>query len=170
MEELSQPILSSPFLHMCSNLILKCAATLQGNDHFCDVTVLVKDKCFKAHKVLLAASSPFFWNLLTSEMRESNENVIKIELEEATEAVMEDVLSYIHIENVLITDERAHNLTAIANYLLLPGLKVLASNFITKNLTPKNCIFNFYFAEKYDCKELKEKACEMVTSNFTVVI
>ena len=169
MEELSQPMLSTPFPSHVQQLN-KRAATLQGNDHFCDVTVLVKDKCFKAHKVFLAASSPFFWNLLTSGMRESNENVIKVELEEATEAVMKDVLLYIYTGNVLITDERAHDLTATANYLLLPGLKALASNFIQKNLTPKNCIFNFYFAEKYDCKELKEKACEVVTSNFTVVM
>ena len=103
-------------------------------------------------------------------MRESNENVIKVELEEATEVVMEDLLLYIYTGNVLINDERAHNLTATANYLLLLGLKALASNFIQKNLTPKNCIFNFYFAEKYDCKELEEKACEVVTSNFNVVM
>ncbi|XP_015750817.1 PREDICTED: kelch-like protein 3 [Acropora digitifera] len=103
-------------------------------------------------------------------MKESNEDVIKIELDEATEDVMEDVLSYIYTGDVSITDKRAHNLIATADYLLLPGLKTLASNFIQNNVTPKNCIFNFYFAEKYDCKELKEKACEVVTSNFTVVM
>ena len=168
MEELSQPLSSKPSSHV--QQLNRRAVTLQKNDHFCDVTVMVRDKCFKAHKVLLAASSPFFWNLLTSGMRESNENVIKVELEEATEAVMEDVLLYIYTGNVLITDERVHNLIATANYLFLPGLKTLASNFIERNLTPENCIFNFYFAEKYDCKELKEKACEVVTSNFTVVM
>ena len=90
--------------------------------------------------------------------------VIKVELEEATEAVMEDVLSYIYTGNVLINDERADNLTATANYLLLPGLKALASNFIKKNPNPQELHFQF------DFKELKEKACEVVTSNFTVVI
>ena len=168
MEELSQPLSSEPSTHV--HQLNRRAATLQRNDHFCDVTVLVKDKCFKAHKVLLAASSPFFWNLLTSGMRRSNENVIKVELEEATEAVMEDVLLYIYTGNVLITDERAHNLVATANYLFLPGLKALAIHFIQKNLTLNNCIFNFYFAERHDCKELKEKACEVVKSNFTVVM
>ena len=168
MEELSQPLSSQPSSHVQE--LNRRAMTLQKNDHFCDVTVMVRDKCFKAHKVLLAASSPFFWNLLTSGMRESNENVIKVELEEATEAVIEDVLLYIYTGNVLITDEKAHNLIASANYLFLPGLKTLASNFIERNLTPENGIFNFYFAEKYDCTELKEKACEVVTSNFTVVM
>ena len=168
MEELSLPLSSEPSSHV--QQLNRRAVTLQKNDQFCDVTVMVRDKCFKAHKVLLAASSPFFWNLLTSGMRESNENVIKVELEEATEAVIEDVLLYIYTGKVFITDENAHNLIATANYLFLPGLKTLASNFIKRNLSPENCIFNFYFAEKYDCRELKEKACEIVTSNFTEVM
>ncbi|XP_015756211.1 PREDICTED: kelch-like protein 18 isoform X2 [Acropora digitifera] len=168
MEELSQPLSSEPSTHV--KHLLERVETQRRNDHFCDVTVLVKDKYFKAHKVLLTASSPFFRKLLSSGMKESNEDVIKIELDEATEDVMEDVLSYIYTGDVSITDKRAHNLIATADYLLLPGLKTLASNFTKKNLTPKNCIFNFYFAEKYDCKELKEKACEVVTSNFTVVM
>ena len=168
MEELSQPLSSEPSTHV--QHLLERVETQRRNDQFCDVTVLVKDKHFKAHKVLLTASSPFFRKLLTSGMRESNENMIKIELDEATEDVMEDVLSYIYTGDVSITDKRAHNLIATADYLLLPGIKTLASNFIQKNLTPKNCIFNFYFAEKYDCRELKEKACEVITSNFTVVM
>ena len=70
--------------------------TLRRNDSFCDVTVAVKDKEFKAHKDMLAASSPFFLSLLKSDMRESNEQLIRIELEEATPAVMEEVLKYIY--------------------------------------------------------------------------
>ena len=168
MEELSQPLSSEPSTHV--QHLLERVETQRRNDHLCDITILVKDKYFKAHKVLLTASSPFFRKLLTSGMRESNEDVIKIELCEATEDVMEDVLSYIYTGDVSITDKRAHNLIATADYLLLPGLKTLASNFIQKNVTPENCIFNFYFAEKYDCRKLKEKACKVVTSNFTVVM
>ena len=168
MEELSQPLSSEPSKHV--KHLLERVETQRRNDQFCDVTVLVKDKYFKAHKVLLSASSPFFRKLLSSGMKESNEDVIKIELDEATEDVMEDVLSYIYTGDVSITDKRAHNLIVTANYLFLPGLKTLASNFIKRNLSPENCIFNFYFAEKYDCRELKEKACEIVTSNFTEVM
>lgn len=69
---------------------------------------------FQGSQSFFGCFQPFFWNLLTSEMRESNKDVIKVELEEATEAVMEDVLSYIYTGNVLITDERAHNLIATA--------------------------------------------------------
>ena len=52
---------------------------LRSNERFCDVVVQLKGKEFKAHKAVLAAASPFFLTLLESNMRESNEHLIKIE-------------------------------------------------------------------------------------------
>ena len=115
---------------------------LRRNETFCDVTVAVKGTELKAHKVLLAAASPFFLSLPESNMRESNEQVIRIELQEATAPVMEDVLKYIYIGNVSVTEESGHNLITTADYLLLPGLKAMACNFLKDNVTIKNCIFN----------------------------
>ena len=61
---------------------------------------------------------------------------------------MEDVLQYIYTGNVSVTEESAHNLIAITDYLLLPGLKTVACNFLKENLTIENCIFNYYFASQ----------------------
>lgn len=49
--------------------------TLRRNDSFCDVTIAVKGEEFKAHKDILAASSPFFRSLLESGMRERVTNI-----------------------------------------------------------------------------------------------
>ena len=51
---------------------------LRKHDSFCDVTIAVKDKEFKAHRAVLAAASPFFLTLLTSNMKERNEQLIKV--------------------------------------------------------------------------------------------
>ena len=144
--------------------------TLRNNERFCDVIVEVKGKEFKAHKAVLAASSPFFLTLLESNMRESNEHLIKIELEEATASIIEDVLKYVYTGNVSVTEESAHNLVATADYLLLPGLKALACDFLKEILATENCVFNYYFAEKYRCVSLKEKCLELVMSNFSAVM
>ncbi|XP_078352354.1 kelch-like protein 11 [Oculina patagonica] len=140
------------------------------NQSFCDVTVAVKDEEFNAHKVVLAAASPFIRSLLASDMRESKEQLIKIELEEATASVMEAVLQYVYTGNVSVTEESAHNLIATGDYLLLPGLKTMAFNFLKENMTVENCIFNYYFAEKYRCVELGEKAREVINLNFSVIL
>ena len=167
MECLAEPMSAYPFDHLRE--LLERLDILRNNDSFCDVTIAVKDKEFKAHKAVLAAASPFFLALLTSDMKESNEQLIKVDLEEATESVMEDALKYLYTGNVTIIEERAHNLLATANYLLLPGLKTMVSDFLEGTVTTENCVFNYYFAEKYECVELKDRCLKVINSNFSVV-
>ncbi|XP_078352351.1 kelch-like protein 3 [Oculina patagonica] len=167
----SQPMSADPSQHRQE--LIERLDILRTNQSFCDVTVAVKDKEFKAHKVVLAAASPFIRSLLASDMRESKEQLIKIELEEATASVMEAVLQYVYTGDVSVTEgpeESAHNLIATADYLLLPGLKTMACNFLKENMTLENCIFNYYFADKYRCVELGEKAREVINSNFSVIV
>ena len=143
---------------------------LRKNERFCDVIVEVKGKEFKAHKAVLAAASPFFLALLESNMRESNEHLIKVELEEATASIMENVLKYVYTGNVSVTEESAHNLIATADYLLLPGLKSLGCDFLKGILATENCVFNYYFAERYQCMNLMEECRELIKSNFSAVM
>ena len=103
-------------------------------------------------------------------MKEGNEKLIEVELEEATESVMEDALEYLYTGNVTVVEGRAHNLIATANFLLLPSLKTMAANVLKDTLTTENCIFNYYFAEKYDCVELKDKCRKVINTNFSVVM
>ena len=37
-------------------------------------------------------------------------------------------------------------------------------------MTTENCVFNYYFAEKYECVELKDKCLKVINSNFSVVM
>ncbi|XP_068751019.1 kelch-like protein 12 [Montipora capricornis] len=168
MEALLKSISSEPSQHLQE--LLERLNVLRKEESLCDVTITVKGKKFKAHGGVLAAASPFLLNLLTSNMRESREKLIKIQLEEASVAVMEDVLKYIYTGNVLITEERAHDLIATADYLLLPGLKTMAGNFLKDIVTTENCLVNNYFAEKFHCEELKAKSREMINSNFSAVM
>ena len=71
-----------------------------------------------------------------------------MELEEATASVMEDVLKYVYTGNVSVTEESSFNLIATADYLLLPGLTTAGCDFLKKDLTIENCVFNYYFADK----------------------
>ena len=168
MECLAESLSADPFKHRGE--LLERLDILRNNDIFCDVTIAVKGKEFKAHRAVLAAASPFFLTLLTSDMKEGNEKLIEVELEEATESVMEDALEYLYTGNVTVVEGRAHNLIATANFLLLPSLKTMAANVLKDTLTTENCVFNYYFAEKYDCVELKDKCRKVINTNFSVVM
>ena len=168
MECLAESLSADPSKHRQE--LLERLDILRNNDIFCDVKIAVKEKEFKAHRAVLAAASPFFLTLLTSNMKESNEQLIKVELEEATESVMEHALKYLYTGNVTVVEGRAHNLIATANFLLLPGLKTMAANVLKETVTTENCVFNYYFAEKYECVELKDKCRDVINANFSVVM
>ena len=168
MECLAEPMSADPLEHLRE--LVERLDILRNNDSFCDVTIAVKDKEFKAHRAVLAAASPFFLALLTNDMKERNEQLIKVDLEVATESVVEDALKYLYTGNVTIIEERAHYLLATATYLLLPGLKTTVSDFLEDTVTTENCVFNYYFAQKYECVELKDKCLEVINSNFSVVM
>ncbi|XP_068684109.1 kelch-like protein 3 [Montipora foliosa] len=168
MADLSQPMPQDPSKH-CQELISRLDA-LRRKESFFDVTVSVKDREFKAHRLVLAAASPFFLSLLVSDMREGKEQFIRIELEEATGSVMEEVLKYIYTGNVAVTKETAHDLVAAADFFFLPGLKTLASDVLEENITIENCIVNYYFADKYQCLELTRESRGFINSNFSSVM
>ena len=168
MADLSQPMMEDPAKYY--EKLFERLNALRKQETFCDVTVAVKGKEFKAHKVVLAAASPFFLSLWESHMLESNEQLIEIKLEEATASVMEEVLQYIYTGNVSVTEESCNDLVATADYLLLPGLKSLACDFLKKKLAIDNCVFTYYFADRYHCAELKELSCWEINLNFTAVM
>ena len=67
-------------------------------DHFCDVVLEVGCGNYqvrlKAHRIVLCAASPFFYNALNSDMKEKKEEVIR--LENTSKAVMEELIDYLY--------------------------------------------------------------------------
>ena len=92
----------------------------------CDVTSVVRDGKFRAHKKVLSETSSFFERLLNSDMKESKEGVVRLEI--FTDSLMRNTLEFIYTGNVQILDEdEARDLIMLADYLLLPKLKILTA-------------------------------------------
>ena len=87
--------------------------------------------------------------MLNSDMRESNEGVVRSEM--LTELGIRDTLEYTYTGNVQITNaNNAQELIVMADYLLLPNLKTLAEKIVVKNwnLNALNAISTYFFAQK----------------------
>ena len=68
-------------------------------DQPCDVVLMVKDGGeFKAHRRVLSEASPFFEKLLNSDMKESQESVVRLEM--FTESVMAATLQFVYTGDV----------------------------------------------------------------------
>ena len=141
------------------------------NEQFCDVILEVgsgdEQARLKAHKVVLCAASPFFYNALKSDMKEKKEGLIR--LEETSKAVMEEVLKYLYTGHVDINDGNVFDLLAVADYFLIPSLKTLCVRVLLQALSLSSCIAAYYVAMKYRCEELMKKARDFIQSNFVAV-
>ena len=136
--------------------------------HLCDLTLVTKDdEELKAHSNVLSAASPFFNKLLLSDMKEKREGIVRFE--EISGSVMEDVLEFVYTGTVGVTQENAKELIAARNYLIIPSLKTVSGRFLEGEMSNKNCISTFYFAEKYQCNELLTNSRGFIHENFACV-
>ena len=138
-------------------------------DHPLDITLVIEDgKEFKAHRRVLSEASLFFEKLLNSDMRESNEGIVRLEM--LTELCLRDILEFIYTGSVQIsTEDNAQELIAMADYLLLPHLKTMAEDVLVQKLNASNAISTYYFAERYQCQELVCVSQNFILANFTNV-
>ncbi|XP_078370448.1 kelch-like protein 11 [Oculina patagonica] len=167
---LSQPITEAEEQQFCVEM-MKRLDIQRRNEQFCDVILEVgsgDDQArLKAHRIVLCAASPFFYNALNSDMKEKKEGVIR--LEETSKAVMEEVLEYLYTGHVDINEHNEFDLLAVADYFLIPSLKSLCSKVILQTLSLYNCIAAYYFAVKYRCEELQKKARAFILAYFVAV-
>lgn len=137
----------------------------------CDTVLMVEGEKFHAHRNILAASSPYFLGLFTSELNGVNmDDVVQVvELEGFGEIIMDDLLNYIYTGEARLTEENIRELVFAADFLLINDLKTKGSEFMEANLTPDNCLSVRAFAERYSCKKLLTKAEDFIIEKFIKV-
>ena len=144
--------------------LLKEANRLRHEDILCDVTLQVGKREFRSHRIVLAASSPFFRALFTSEMKENLSGNFR--LDGVSDSVMGDLLNYIYTGEIEITHENVRDLVVAGDFLIIPSLKEIGQAFLQGTLCPENYFSIRQFAEKYNCEELKDASTECICQHF----
>ena len=166
----SEPISETERQKYCVEMMQRLNKQRRNEDS-CDLILEVgsgDDRArLKAHRNVLCAASPFFYNALNTEMKEKKEGVIRIE--EASKGLMEDILEYLYTGNVYISERNAVDLLAMADYLIIPSLKVKSCEVITQSMSHTNCLLFYYAAMRYQCTGLQERTRNFIFANFMSV-
>ena len=170
MDSQLEPITETEEGSFCTQM-MKRLAIQRRNEQFCDVILEVgsgDDQArLHAHRNVLCAASPFFYNALNSDMKEKKEGVIR--LEQTSKTTMELVLNYLYSGRVEVTKDNSYELFAQADYFLIPSLKTVSGEFISQTTDVSNCILTYNFAIKYQCEELQKAARDFIFANFVAV-
>ncbi|XP_050817799.1 actin-binding protein IPP [Gopherus flavomarginatus] len=159
---------SSPFSSdKHAHLILAQMNKMRGAHNFCDVQLQVGEEGFKVHRLVLAASSPYFAALFTGGMKESSKDVVRILGVEA--GIFQMLLDFIYTGVVNVGESNVQELIVAADMLQLTEVVDLCCEFLKGQIDPLNCIGLFQFSEQIACHDLQEFTENYIHAHFLEV-
>eukprot|EP00057_Strongylocentrotus_purpuratus_P015540 XP_011670014.1 PREDICTED: LOW QUALITY PROTEIN: kelch-like protein 2 [Strongylocentrotus purpuratus] len=132
-----------------------------------DVTLIVDDEEFPCHKCVLAASSPYFNAMFTTNLAESRQS--KIRLIGIDHLSMRLILDYAYTSQIEINEDNVQGLMLAVNMFQMPTLRDACARFLEKHITVSNAIGIYFFAVAHNCDKLEELAKTVVMDNFIEV-
>ena len=141
---------------------------LRLRKQLCDVSLVVEEERFEAHRVVLAAHSPYFLAMFTGAMAECQKGEIEIHGCEAE--TMREIIDYFYTSRLEITPDNAQSLLAAASMLQLPDVLSSSAEFISTQLDASNCLAARALGDAYGCEELWKAAESYALQHFDDVV
>ncbi|OXU31355.1 hypothetical protein TSAR_002096 [Trichomalopsis sarcophagae] len=123
---------------------------------FSDVTVVVGDKEFPAHKNILSARCRVFAAMFDHDMKENKENVVKFDKEDPV--IMAEVLHFIYTGNVRNVGKLATDLLAAADRYHLDALRFMCEETLIAKLSLENVGEILKLVDRYETTRLHKSA------------
>ena len=146
---------------------LESMEQLRRNEELCDVELVVDQQCFRAHRVVLAASSMYFRAMFCRQMAESGQRRVVIQGVDAD--ALDSLIKFSYTCSLEINEENAQSLLAASNFLQMLRAREACCKFLQERLDCSNCLDVADFAEFQSCQELLEVALTYARRNFTEV-
>ena len=161
---------SNPFNYQCNEHpveMLQAFQQLYFDSDLCDVVLQVGDSTFAAHRIVLAAGSPYFNAMFRNPHIESTQDTIilnGIDPESLT-----SLLDFIYSSSLAITENNVQNLLAAASLLQILPVKEACCQFLLVRLEPDNCLGICSFADAHGCETLKDVSWQYAMDHFNDV-
>ncbi len=120
-------------------------------------------KSFLCTKAILAARSQVFAAMFEHNMQENLQK--KVEIEDFSDEIIGQMIQFMYSGKVQKLRENAKELLAIADKYDVKGLKVMAEQFLGKNISVENVIETLILADKCNAQKLKERAMGVIQGN-----
>ncbi|XP_060540641.1 kelch-like protein 18 isoform X2 [Pantherophis guttatus] len=133
----------------------------------CDVTLKVGDHKFSAHRIVLAASIPYFHAMFTNDMMECKQD--EIVMQGMDPSALEALINFAYNGHLAIDQQNVQSLLMGASFLQLQNIKDACCSFLKERLHPKNCLGVRQFAETMMCAVLYDAANSFVHQHFVEV-
>jgi len=147
--------------------MLEVMEHLRKNEELCDVELVVEQNCFRAHRVVLAASSMYFRAMFCRQMAESGQR--RVVMQGVDPDALDSLIKFAYTCSLEINEDNAQSLLAASNFLQMLRAQEACCKFLQERLDCSNCLDIADFAEFQSCNELLDAALKFARRNFTEV-
>ena len=140
---------------------------LRENSDLCDVTLCVEQEEFKAHRLVLAACSPYFNAMFTNQHLESSSS--RVQLNGVEGGALGALIEFAYTSSLVICQETVQAIMAAANHLQVTDVVDACCNFLLDQIDVENCLGMAAFAEMLSCQQLQTTSWQFALDNFQEV-
>ncbi|XP_044734997.1 kelch-like protein 18 [Chrysoperla carnea] len=146
---------SSGFRHM---------EEIRRQGKLCDVILKVDGHSFSAHKIVLAATIPYFYAMFTHDMIESKMTEITIHSIESI--ALEALINFAYSGIVVLNKTNVQSIMVGAAFLQLEKVRDACANFLRQRFHPQNVLGFRQFADTLACNNLYDAADKYIEQYF----
>ncbi|XP_041354540.1 kelch-like protein 8 [Gigantopelta aegis] len=134
---------------------------------FCDIQIVCKDGTTTGSRLVLAALSPYFRAMLSSDMAESRTGVLN--LPSVPLSAFQDIIKMYFCKINIVTEDNCMQVLDAAEMMQLDYIKQLCNSYLQKGLvlTSENCLSWWRLLKLYNFLDLSEQAFCYLTKHFT---
>ncbi len=154
-----------------SEQMLSGIASLQREGVLCDITLQAEGQELSAHRVVLAAASPYFRAMFSGGFQESKQDTIT--LQKVSFAGLKAVIDCIYSTKLHLCDENISDITETAHMLQMEddNLQIVneCRDWMNENMNKDNCLILFTLADKLNFIEVQGAVHGYIMKNFVSV-
>ncbi|RDD38199.1 Kelch-like protein diablo [Trichoplax sp. H2] len=140
---------------------------LYHDSNFTDIKLIIGDRSFLCHRIVLAACSEYFCAMFTSDFKEKNE--VEVNLVEIDPVIASLVIKYIYgheLELTLMELSRVQAIYALALQWTIRELQKQCHDYFTAIMNAENCCQLASFADYYHAAKLCDEILVYIRENF----
>ncbi len=132
------------------------------------MTIKCNNEEILCHKIVLAAFSPYFCAMFTSNLLETQTNTVQ--MHNVDMKILRDLVNYAYCGSVELNTQNVQSVLSLASLLQVNEILEACADYMETQLDVNNCISVYYFASMHSCTKLKMKAKEYLDKHFTEVV
>lgn len=137
---------------------------MRSKNKLCDVVIKAGELTLNAHRVVLAACSPYFNAMFSGDMKESQQGVVNFQ--SVSPKAIEALVDFCYLATITVTMENVQELLPTAALLQMHGVVDACCTLLASQLHPSNCLGIRTFSQLHSCPELYKKCCMFMQQRF----